>query len=224
VLLVGGHGALVARRPGLRTVSLPVDTAPDAPPARTIDAAVAWGRGAADEATDRGAELIVVALDAPEPARALAADLLGLDAVEAAGWPLERGLRDDAWMDDVAVLRDRLRQLRGLRDEPTATLRALGSPATAAAVALVLAATARRTPVLLDGPGAAAAALLARRVSYPAVDWWQAAHAGEDPVHERALGALGLRPLTRLEVTVEDGTAALAGLAILDQAAGLLDG
>jgi nicotinate-nucleotide--dimethylbenzimidazole phosphoribosyltransferase len=121
-------------------------------------------------------------------------------------------------------MRDRLYRLRGLRDRPVALLHGLQAPAVAGAVALLVQAAARRTPVLLDGPGAAAAALLATRARYRVSTWYQAAHEAEGLLHERALGSLGLDPLSRLGIEVEDGTAALAGLAVLDAAAALLGG
>ena len=232
VLLVGVAPGAGLHRDGAQVVALPgpgpaggtAGEATAGAPAEgdAVRAAIAWGKATADEAADRGVELVVLAIDDPAATRALAADLLGLDAVEASGWPQDRDLTDETWMTEVSALRDRLRPLRALRDRPADTLRALDAPATAGATALLLQAAVRRTPALLDGPGAAAAALLARRVSYRVTDWWQAAHQAPGPVHERALASLGLPALTQLDLTVEDGTAALVGLAILDRAAALL--
>jgi nicotinate-nucleotide--dimethylbenzimidazole phosphoribosyltransferase len=142
--------------------------------------------------------------------------------VVASGWPAERDLPDAAWMYEVSELRDRMFALRGLRGRPTDLLRALASPALAAATAFLVQATVRRTPVLLDGPGAAGAAMLARRTRYGAVVWWRAAQLSGDPVHERTLTSLELTPLTRLGIPAENGAAARAGLALLDLAATLL--
>jgi nicotinate-nucleotide--dimethylbenzimidazole phosphoribosyltransferase len=211
--MTGAAPHVAARRRGVTTVDLP---------AGDVHAAIRWGLATADGAADRGVELLVVSVPDPQAARALAAELLGLDAVEARGWPLEQGLSDRAWMDDVAALRDRLRRLHGLRGRPADLLGALGAPGTAGAAALLVQAAVRRTPALLDGPGAAAAALLARRTSYTMNAWWQAAQQTPAPIHERTLGSLGLAPLVQLDITAEDGTAGLAGLAILDQAAALL--
>jgi len=231
VLLVGASDRHGPQRDGVRRVPLPSPTTllpydddyAEDDPGDAVAEAISWGTATADEAADGGVELVVLSVDDPEATRALAADLLGLDAVEASGWPQDRGLTDEAWMAEVAALRDRLRPLRDLRDRPAEALRALDAPVTAGAAALLLQAAVRRTPVLLDGPGAAAAGLLARRVSYRVTDWWQAAHEAPDPLHERALASLGLTALTRLDIAVEDGTAALVGLAVLERAAVLLD-
>jgi NaMN:DMB phosphoribosyltransferase len=214
ILLAGGGSDVAARRPGVRALAFPRGG--------SVDDGISWGVAEADRAADCGTDLLLLCLDDAVPWRALAADLLAMDAVEASGWPHDRGLDDERWMDEVGALRDRLRLVRGLRAEPAALLNAIGSPSLAAAAALLAAATARRTPVLLDGPGAAAVALLVLRTNYAAPRWWQAAHRGDDRLHERALGSIGIEPLTRLEIRVSDGTAALAGLALLDTAVALL--
>jgi hypothetical protein len=214
VLLAGGGVDVAARRPGVRALAFPRGG--------EVDDAIAWGLAEADQAADAGTDLVLLALDDAEPWRALAADLMAMDAVEASGWPADREVSDEQWMDEVTDLRNRLWGLRGLRAQPADLLRALGSPAVAAAAALLVAVTARRTPVLLDGPGAAAVALLGLRTTYAAPRWWLAAHAGDDRLHERILGSVGLEPLTGLDVRLADGTAALAGLALLDAAVALL--
>ncbi|HEY6796967.1 MAG TPA: nicotinate-nucleotide--dimethylbenzimidazole phosphoribosyltransferase [Kineosporiaceae bacterium] len=213
VLLVGAAPGVAGRRPGAAVVDLP---------SGDVDEALEWGRATADDAADRGVELIVVSVADVTATRAVAAELLGLDAVEASGWPLDRGLSDEEWMDEVVGLRDRLRRLHGLRGRPGDLLRVLGAPQLAAAAALLVQAAVRRTPALLDGAGAAAAALLARRTSYVMNEWWQAAQQTDLPMHERTLGSLGLTAVVQLGISVEDGTAALAALAVLDQAAMLL--
>jgi nicotinate-nucleotide--dimethylbenzimidazole phosphoribosyltransferase len=215
VVLAGGGLDVAARRPGVRALAFPRGG--------SVNDAVTWALTEADRAADAGVDLVLLSLDRHAPWRSLAAALLALDPVEASGWPEERNLTDDQWMDEVSALRDRLRRLRGLQSEPVALLEALDSPVAAAAATLLVAVTARRTPVLLDGPGAAAMALLAVRTNHAAPLWWQTAHRGDDTLDERILGSLHLDPLTRLGIRVADGTASLAGLALLDTATGLLD-
>jgi nicotinate-nucleotide--dimethylbenzimidazole phosphoribosyltransferase len=214
VLLAGGRTDVAARRPGVHALGLTGGG--------TVEDAISWGVTQADRAADGGTDLVVLALNDAEPWRALAADLLAVDAVQAAGWPTDRGMTDERWMDEVVALRDQLSALRGIHSRPTALLGALSSPAVAAGAALLVAATARRTPVLLDGPGAAAQAALGLRTSHAASRWWQAAHHGDDPLHARILDSLGLQPLVRLGIRAADGTAGLAALAVLDTAVALL--
>src|SRR5207248_2467109 len=132
-------------------------------------AALAWGLATADALADEGVDLVLVAVDDTAGRRVLAAELLGEDAVDALGWPVPVGdppaIDDAQWMDDVVALRDGLRSVRGLAGDPRALLDALGSARLAAASGLLLGAVARRTPAVLDGPGAAAAGLLVRSLA-----------------------------------------------------------
>lgn len=191
-----------------------------------IAAALAWGVARADALADAATELILLAVPDAEGAgfasRLAAAELLGLDAVEATGWPLEQGLHDEDWMDAVVALRDGLFRTRGLRGDLTALLTAVGSPVLAAATALLVQACVRHTPALLDGEGALAAALVARRTSYGAGQWWQVAHAADGILTERMLASLQLTPLLALGLRVQDGTGARLALPLLTEAAGLL--
>ena len=147
----------------------------------------------------------------------LGAHLLGLDPVDAMGWPARAGVDDATWVAEVVALRDGLRRVRG-EIEPGRQLAALGSPALAAGVGLLLQAGVRRTPVLLDGAGAVVCAQLAYRVTRRVRGWWQVAQSNGSVLHEAALEKLLLDPLLRLEVHAEDGTAARLALAVLEAA------
>jgi NaMN:DMB phosphoribosyltransferase len=183
---------------------------------------VAWGLRRADAIADAGIDLILLALDCDEPARLAIAELLELDPVEASGWPLEQGMDDEQWMADVVRLRDGLRRTRGLRRDLAGLLAAIGSPLLAAATALLVQSGVRRTPVLLDGTGALAAALLARQTSSVVEQWWQIGHADSRALTGKAVGALRLTPLLRLGITAQNGLGARLALGLLAEAAGLL--
>jgi nicotinate-nucleotide--dimethylbenzimidazole phosphoribosyltransferase len=210
---------------------LTVRRLPLEPPADPEEA-VAWGVALADTLADEGADLVLVAVDDVRGRRVLGAELVGADAVSALGWPLPgdgsvdaalTGVVDDeGWMNDVVELRDGLRAVRGLVGEPVALLKALGSPSLAAATGLLLQSAARRTPALLGGPGAAAAALLARGQAWECSDWWQLAAVPEEGLHERVVAGLRLTPLPGPGVGVEDGTSALLAAELLAAAAALL--
>ena len=89
---------------------------------------------------------------------------------------------------------------------------------------MVLRATGRRTPVLLDGPVASAGALLAYEAAPRAVRWWAAADQGPDPLHEIALTRLGQEPVLGLGTGLGDGLAGLLALPVLRAAAALGSG
>jgi nicotinate-nucleotide--dimethylbenzimidazole phosphoribosyltransferase len=200
----------------------------DTPP---VDA-LAWGVETADALADEGVDLLLVAVDDAPARRVLAAALLDLGPVDALGWPQpedgtrdpERtGLVDDArWMDEATALREGLRRVRADEEHPVALLRALGSPVLAAAAGLLLQATARRTPVLLDGPGAAAAGLFVRGQAWETPDWWQVAQGPADALHDRTVAGLRMTPLPGPAIAAEDGTAALLAADVVAAAASLL--
>jgi hypothetical protein len=210
----------LARPPTLSVEAEVVTHRFDAP--ADIPAALDWGIAAADRAVDAGTDLILLSLE-PEDRdhigwRVLVAHLLALDAQTAVGPPGPDRISDATWIEHVAAVRDGLRAVRGIRNQPELLLERLGRPALAAATGLLVQASARRTPILLDGAGAAAAALLAHRVARVARTWWQASDAGGSALHTRALTDLRLTPLTALRITTEDGTAAGTGLGLLEAA------
>jgi nicotinate-nucleotide--dimethylbenzimidazole phosphoribosyltransferase len=177
-------------------------------------------------------DLLLVAVDDLRGRRVLGAELVGADAVSGLGWPvpddgssdaaLTGVVDDERWMRDVVELRDGLRAVRGLGGEPVALLRGLDSPALAAAAGLLLRSAARRTPAVLGGHGAAAAALLARGQAWACSDWWQLAPVGGEALAERVAAGLQLTPLAGMTVPLEDGTAALLAADALCAAAALL--
>ena len=188
----------------------------------SIPDAITWGVAVADDAVDDGTDLLLVSLSSEDRDdvswQVLAAHLLDLDPVEATGWPTADGTTDREWIDRVAAIRDGLRRVRGIRNQPERLLAELNSPALAAGTGLLLQAAVRRTPAVLDGPGAAACALLAHRVGRASRSWWQAADAGDRGLHDRVLTDLRLTPLTRLGLPTEDGTAARIALGLLETA------
>ncbi len=184
--------------------------------------ALASGARLADELADSATDVVLLSLADPLPSRVLAAHLLGLDPVHANGWPQQGGTDDASWMRQAGDIRDRLRALRSVHGDQDAMLAALRAPEHAAATGFLLRCAARRTPVLLDGPGAAGAALLAQRTAPVVARWWRAAHLAPHPLHSRLLTTLNLEPLVDLRIAAEDGTGALLGLAVLDLAAQLL--
>lgn len=190
-----------------------------APPPDDAADGLAAGVAIADAEVDSGADLIVAAGSDPSPAAALAvAVLTGTEPVAL----LPRGAQatdSAAWVERAAALRDARRRAIAVRSRPDELLAMLGSPTLAVLTGLTLQAAARRTPVLLDGAAAVAAALLGRDVQARAVRWWRVADTADDPVHIRAVEQLADRPLLDLGTTLDDGTAGLLAFAVLRAAA-----
>lgn len=187
----------------------------------TTEDAVAAGAAVADDEVDSGADLLVAALpDTGVLAAVVASVLTDTEPVKVlAGGAAATD--PDAWMARAVAVRDARRRAFALRTDPQQLLAVLGSPALAATTGFVLRAAARRTPVLLDGPAATAAALVAYEAQPRGVRWWLSADLAPDPAHELALNRLGGRAVLDLGTGLGDGTAGLLAVAVLRAAIGL---
>jgi nicotinate-nucleotide--dimethylbenzimidazole phosphoribosyltransferase len=177
---------------------------------------------AADAEVDAGTDLAVLVTgageDDPGPAAAVSV-LRGLEPV--ALLPRGAAAVDSAtWSRHAAAIRDTRRAAVRFRSRPDRLLAALGSPVLAAATGFLLRATARRTPIVLDGSVALAAALVTYDLAPLAADWWQVADTSGDPVQTRVCEELALQPLLDLGTARPDGTAGLLALPLLQAAAG----
>jgi nicotinate-nucleotide--dimethylbenzimidazole phosphoribosyltransferase len=144
-------------------------------------------------------------------AAALCAALYGGTAASWAG--PGTGLDADGMARKAAVIERALAHHRQALEDPLEVLRRLGGREIAAMAGAIVAARARRIPVLLDGLVAGAAAGVLQALAPDALDHCQAAHRSAEPAHGRLLEILGLRPLLDLDMRL--GEASGAALAIL---------
>ena len=105
--------------------------------------------------------------------------------------------------------------------EPMEVLRQFGGHEIAAMTGALIAAAARRTPVLIDGFIAAAAALVAVRLRPAARDACLFAHRSAEAGHISLLRALDADPLLDLGLRLGEGTGALLAVPLLRAAAAL---
>lgn len=172
------------------------------------------GAAVADEEADSGTDLLAVAL--PDPALAVpAASLVGLLTRSDASAVTATGQSDADWMVACAATRDAMRRGRPLLAEQLALLATVGGEDLAFVTGLLLRAAGRRTPVVLDGPVSAAAAMVAARLAFRAPAWWLAGSLSPDPGHRLALERLSLDPVLDLGLRADDGTGALLAVPVL---------
>ncbi|HLL64601.1 MAG TPA: bifunctional adenosylcobinamide kinase/adenosylcobinamide-phosphate guanylyltransferase [Micromonosporaceae bacterium] len=188
-----------------------------------VDAAVAHGQRLADEAADAGVDLLVLAACGSgdvTAAVAVTALLTGGEAAALLGRVVSADgtVHDDAWMARCAAVRDALHRVRGGDTDPRNVLMTLGGGDLAVATGLILGAAARQTPVLLDGPVGAAAALLARDFSAEARHWVMLPDTGDHPMVRLVADSLSLIPLFDLRLGLGEGATALAVLPLLRSA------
>lgn len=187
--------------------------------ADAVAAACAAGVDAADAEVDGGTDLLIVADPDPSPAAAVLVSVLtGAEPVAL----LPRGaaaVDTAAWIARATHLRDARGRALPARHDANALLTALGEPSLAATVGLVLRAAARRTPTVLDGTAALAAALLCHDVQPRSALWWRVADRSADPVHRAVVRELTVQPLLDLATTSGDGLAGLLTVPLLHAAA-----
>lgn len=187
------------------------------------DAAFALGRELADAEVDAGADLLVPALIGAghsTPAAVLVAALTGSDAAAVTG--RGSGVDDAGWTVKCAAVRDALRLARPVLADQLELLAVSAGPDFAACVGFILQAAVRRTPVLLDGIGASACALLAQRIAFRTPEWCLAAQLSHEPAHAKALDRLSLEPLLDFKVRAGAGAGALLALPLVRSAVSVL--
>ena len=212
-----------------RTVQVAVDTGVDLRVVGTREmatgnrdealAAVLAGVALADEEVDGGADLLVLALPDPDLAVPVAS-LVGLLTKADASAVTATGQDDASWMVACAATRDTMRRGRPRMADHVDLLATVGTGDLAVATGVLLQAAARRTPVVLDGPAAAAAALVAARLAFRAAGWWLAGNLSPDPAHSLALARLSLEPVLDLGLRGDDGTGALLAVPVMRAAVG----
>ncbi len=124
------------------------------------------------------------------------------------------GADDATYARKVDVVRRGLAARRPDPADPVGVLAAFGGLEHAALAGFIMGAAALRTPVILDGVIAGAAALAAHALAPDAIGCCVAGHRSVEPGHAATLDHLGLRPLIDLELRLGEGTGALLALPI----------
>ncbi|MGY1454911.1 nicotinate-nucleotide--dimethylbenzimidazole phosphoribosyltransferase [Streptomyces sp. SS8] len=148
---------------------------------------------------------------------ALIAVFTGADPAEVTG--RGTGVSDEMHARKVEVVRRALELHRPDASDPLGVLAAVGGLEHAALTGLILGGASLRTPVVLDGVSAGAAALVARAIAPEALAACIAGHRSAEPGHVAALTKLGLRPLIDLDLRLGEGTGALLALPVVQSAA-----
>ncbi|MGW6261232.1 nicotinate-nucleotide--dimethylbenzimidazole phosphoribosyltransferase [Streptomyces sp. NPDC055085] len=148
---------------------------------------------------------------------ALIAVYTGADPSEVTG--RGTGINDETLARKTEVVRRALELHQPDPADPIGVLAAVGGLEHAAMVGLLLGGASLRTPVILDGVSAGAAALVARAIAPEVLAACIAGHRSAEPGHVAALNKLGLRPLIDLDLRLGEGTGALLALPVVQSAA-----
>ncbi|WP_345596043.1 nicotinate-nucleotide--dimethylbenzimidazole phosphoribosyltransferase [Streptomyces marokkonensis] len=148
---------------------------------------------------------------------ALISVFTGADPAEVTG--RGTGINDETLVRKTEVVRRALEVHQPDPADPIGVLAAVGGFEHAAMVGLLLGGASLRTPVILDGVSAGAAALVARAIAPEVLAACIAGHRSAEPGHVAALGKLGLRPLVDLDLRLGEGTGALLALPMVQSTA-----
>ncbi|MFE5604341.1 nicotinate-nucleotide--dimethylbenzimidazole phosphoribosyltransferase [Streptomyces coelicoflavus] len=148
---------------------------------------------------------------------ALISVFTGADPAEVTG--RGTGINDETLVRKTEVVRRALELHQPDPADPIGVLAAIGGFEHAAMVGLLLGGASLRTPVILDGVSAGAAALVARAIAPEVLAACIAGHRSAEPGHVAALNKLGLRPLVDLDLRLGEGTGALLALPMVQSTA-----
>ncbi|MBW8704720.1 Nicotinate-nucleotide--dimethylbenzimidazole phosphoribosyltransferase [Streptomyces sp. MBT84] len=129
------------------------------------------------------------------------------------------GINDETLARKTEVVRRAIELHQPDPADPIGVLAAFGGLEHAAMVGLLLGGASLRTPVILDGVSAGAAALVARAIAPEVLAACIAGHRSAEPGHVAALNKLGLRPLVDLDLRLGEGTGALLALPLVQSSA-----
>ena len=228
VVDVGVAGRLEAQ-PGLLARKVRAGTGNIAvEPAMTCDEArhaLDVGAEVATAAIGSGARCLVtgdMGIGNTTSSAALVAAMTGRRAVEVTG--RGTGIDDATLGHKVEVVERALARARGAVDggDAVAILAEVGGLEIGALAGFVLAGAAARTPVVVDGVIALAAACIASRIAPRAVGFRFAGHRSTEPAAGVALEHLGLEPLLDLGLRLGEGTGACLALPLLEASARIL--
>jgi len=150
-------------------------------------------------------------------ASALTAALAGRPVAEVTG--RGTGIDDARLAHKVAVIERAIAVNRPDPADPLGVLAALGGLEIAGLVGVILAAAARRIPIVLDGFIASAAALVAAEWFPAAREYLFAGHVSVERGHGAILEWLGLAPLLDLGLRLGEGTGAALAMGLIEAAA-----
>ena len=185
-------------------------------------AALEAGAALAEAAIDDGADLVgtgEMGIGNTTAASAITAAITGADADLVTG--RGTGVDDEGRRRKVAVVRRALEVNRPRASDGLDVLAAVGGFEIAGLAGVILAGSARRVPVAIDGFIAGAAALVAVTLAPAARHALFASHRSAEPGHAVALAHLGLVPYLDLEMRLGEGTGAALFIHLVRAAAAI---
>ncbi|MFC1870465.1 nicotinate-nucleotide--dimethylbenzimidazole phosphoribosyltransferase [Chloroflexota bacterium] len=132
------------------------------------------------------------------------------------------GIDAEQFAHKISVLERALQINRPNPKDPVDVLAKVGGFEIGGLAGVILAAAARRIPVVIDGFISGAAALIATGLSPQVKDYLIAAHVSAETGHQPLLDFLGLEPYLNLNMRLGEGTGAALGICLAETAVKIL--
>jgi nicotinate-nucleotide--dimethylbenzimidazole phosphoribosyltransferase len=181
--------------------------------------ATAVGIEALESLAKRGVDLLAIGemgIGNTTAASAITASLTGVSVELVTG--RGTGLNDEQLAHKVHVIKRALIRNKPDANDPIDVLTKVGGLEIAGLVGVIIAAAARRVPVILDGFISGAAALVAFGLNPAVRDYLFAGHVSVERGHQVILEKMGLSPLLDLELRLGEGTGAVLAMHIIEAA------
>ncbi len=148
------------------------------------------------------------------PSAAIASILTGKSVEEIAG--RGTGLDDAGLSKKIAVIKKALKINAPQPTDGLDVLAKVGGFEIGGLTGVILAAAARKVPVVIDGFISTAAALIAYTLNPDVREYMIAAHCSQEKGHRLMLAHMGLKPLLDLDMRLGEGTGAALGMGIIE--------
>jgi nicotinate-nucleotide--dimethylbenzimidazole phosphoribosyltransferase len=175
------------------------------------------GIGLAEEYADKGYKIFGtgdMGIANTTPSSAITAVLTGREVEEITG--RGTGIGDDALKTKVEVIRDAISINRPDPSDPIDVLAKVGGAEIGGIAGLIIGASARRIPVVVDGFISTAGALIAHAIEPRTVNYMFASHQSQEIGHRAQLERIGLRPILDLDMRLGEGTGAALAMLIIE--------
>ncbi len=133
------------------------------------------------------------------------------------------GISDEMFRIKLGVIEKAIKTNNPDSGDPFDVLMKLGGFEIGALAGVVIAAAAKRVPVVIDGFITASAALIATQISPRVTDYLFASHNSVEKGHAVALRWMGLEPMFDLKMRLGEGTGACIGISLIEAGVKILN-
>jgi len=148
------------------------------------------------------------------PSSAITAVLTGRSVEEITG--RGTGINDETFKKKVQVIKDAISVNNPDPSDPVDVLSKVGGAEIGGIAGLIIGASAKRIPVVIDGFISTAGALIACAIEPKTKNYMFAAHQSQETGHRAQLEKIGLRPILDLDMRLGEGTGAALSILIIE--------